>query len=153
MVTLVSRYKKLIIQHMEAQTEEARAKARYDATVADRKGIEREMAEVEAALEFGEKLMATAPSAPVPSSDVAGDGPPKSIRDLVLLIPREGEASRADLVEGLGIKVGALNTRLVEAKRRRYIEASGTKGHFKLTDKGKAVHGVRLGLKVVPGGN
>lgn len=156
MSTLVSRYKKLVVQHVEAQEQEARAKSRYEGAIADRKKIEAEMAEVEAALEFGESLMATAPgsAAPAPTSEDDeddgngnGNGPRKSTRDLLLLIPRDGEATRADFAS-LGLNTGALNARLMDAKNRGYIEMADVRGHYRLTDKGKAVHGPRL--KVVP---
>lgn len=155
--SLVSRYKKLVVQHVEAQEQEARAKSRYESAIADRKKIEHEMAEVEAALEFGESLMATAPGSAAPAPKISNDvddgddtnGPRKSTRDLVLLIPRDGEATRADFAS-LGLNVGALNARLMDAKNRGYIEMADVRGHYRLTDKGKAVHGVRL--KVVPSG-
>ena len=59
--SLVSKYKKLVIRHLETQ-EEARAKTRYESIVADRKRIEREMADLESALEYSESLMASAPT-------------------------------------------------------------------------------------------
>jgi hypothetical protein len=153
--SLVSKYKKLVVQHLETQEEEARAKNRYDSIVADRKRIEREMADLESALEYGESLMASAPTpsgaaTPTPLAGGANDSVRKSIRDLVLLIPRDGEATRAELKAGLGLGKGALNSRLMDAKKSEYIETAG-RGRYKLMDKGKALHGHRL--HVIPGGN
>jgi len=157
--SLVSKYKKLVIQYLETQEEEARAKNRYDSIVADRKQIEREMADLESALEYGESLMASAPTAsgttsgtatPTPPASGATDSVRNSIRDLVLLIPRDGEATRAELKVGLGLGKGALNSRLMDAKKAAYIETAG-RGRYKLMDKGKALHGHRL--HVIPGGN
>ncbi|MCP4920930.1 MAG: hypothetical protein GY913_28885 [Proteobacteria bacterium] len=153
--SLVSKYKKLVVQHLEIQEEEARAKNRHESIVADRKKIEHDMVELENTLEYGESLMASAPTptgmtTPNPSDDGRRDDVRKSIRELVLLIPRDGETSRADLKIGLGLNKGALNSRLMDAKKSGYIETAG-RGLYKLSAKGKSVHG--HGLLVVPGAN
>lgn len=146
--SLVARYKDLIVRHVEAKDQEIRAKARYEDAVAERKRIEREMAEVESALEFGESLMATAPDSDELRSNDA-DGLRSSIRELVLLIPRSGDVSRSELLSKLDLNNGGLNARLMKAKNQDYIESAG-RGRYRLTEKGKAVHGGHL--KVVPGG-
>lgn len=152
--SLASRLIKLVSQIEEIKHEEARAKSRYEDILADRKKMEDEVADLKARLEYGESLMATAPApsgvqTPKPSAP-ATDNVRPSIRELVLLIPRDGDIARTELKEALGLGKGALNSRLMDAKKGEYIESAG-RGRYKLMEKGKALHGHRL--HVVPGGN
>ena len=127
--SLTSRLIKLVSQIDEIKQEEARAKGRYEDILSDRKKMEAQVADLQARLEYGESLMASAPTptgVPTPNpSTPATDNVRKSIRDLVLLIPRNGEATRAELKAGLGLGKGALNSRLMDAKKGEYIETAG----------------------------
>ncbi len=78
---------------------------------------------------------------------VGAPPPPPGVRAsvwaIVLVRPREGDLTVEAMRDALGLSTSALNTRLVIAKGKGWVESAGW-GRCRLTDAGRVLQGQRL---------
>ncbi len=133
-------------QHQEARTAESEALAEH----------KRLQDELDAVLEQADQSGVPSPSAvaaaappPRPAHQVPVTLPP-SIQQVVFAIPLNGEISKPDLCQKLGMKESVVHTRVQKGKKLDLIESAGW-GKYKLTDAGRKLRGTTL--KAVPSAN
>ena len=136
-----------------AKAETATARDRYNTAVAEEQSAERDLITTRQVLvqkitnapsgQRPPKLVVSEPSEPDGTDDPSPTGVQRSLRELIIAFPREAHVGVDDLQEHFKITKGALNTRIMKAKRAGLVESAGW-GRYKLTPEGQKVQDNRL---------